>query len=178
MRVGRSGGVSGKMFAAAGDPLFSHCIVERGGISNNLLDRFSVTTAAQRIVGVIGERDVQHRAKIEIKTKQPQQSPGDVAVTADKIDIVLVAKLLSVWRLAADQAQARHAPAFLIDGNDRLALAQIAQVVDEFAKLCRALDVAPKENKTPGLHSPEDAGAFRVEHFTRHTCEYQLTERI
>ena len=68
----------------------------------------------------------------------------------------------------------------LDSGSDRLRrrAVDIAQVVDEFAKLCRALDVAPKENKTPGLHSPEDAGAFRVEHFTRHTCEYQLTERI
>src|SRR4030095_11542114 len=97
------------MFAPAGDPLPSHCFVKRTGISHNLLDSFSVAPAAQRILGVVIERNVEHRAKIEIESKKTQQTSGDVAVTPDQIDVVLLAQLLRIRRFVSDQAQSRDA---------------------------------------------------------------------
>src|SRR5439155_24929090 len=134
MGVRLRAGVTGKMFAAARDPLLAHRVVERAGIAHHLLDRFAVTTAAERIVGVIVERNVEDRAKIEIKSENAQQTSGDVTMPSDKIDIVLVAQLLRVRRLAADQSQARNAPAFLIDGNVRFRFAEVAQMVVQLAQ--------------------------------------------
>src|SRR5438874_2431047 len=152
MRVGLRAGVTWKMFAAARDPLLAHRVVERAGIAHHLLDRFAVTTAAERIVGVIVERNVEDRAKIEIKSENAQQTTRDVTMPSDKIDTVLVAQLLRVRRLAAEQSQARNAPAFLIDGNDRFRFAQIAQIVDQLSQLPRAFDVAPEKNEPARLH--------------------------
>src|SRR2546422_7766980 len=131
------------MFAATGDSLPAHGVVECTGVAHNLLDRSSVTAAAKGIVGVVIERDIEHRAKIEIETENAQQPSGDVTVTTDKIDIVLVAELLRIRRLVADETQTRNATAFLVDRDDRFDLAQIAQVVDQFTQLRRGRDVAP-----------------------------------
>src|SRR5207253_5493422 len=91
MRIDSRGGVTGEMFAATGDPLLAHRVVERSGIANDLLDGFAVAASAQRIIGVVVEGDVEHGAKIEVETKNTQQSSGDVAMPSDKIDVVLVA---------------------------------------------------------------------------------------
>src|SRR6266403_1266904 len=120
MRVRFRGRVSGKMFAAAGDSLISHRVVERAGIAYHLLDRLSVTPAAQRIVRVVVERNVEDRTKIEIESENAQQTSGDVPMPADKVDIVLVAQLLRVGRLASDQSQARDAATLLVDRDNRL----------------------------------------------------------
>ena len=63
MRIRFRAGVTGKMFAAARDPLVAHPVVERAGVAHDLLDRFPVTAPAQRIVGVVVERNVEHRDK-------------------------------------------------------------------------------------------------------------------
>ena len=111
------------MFATTGDPLFSHHVVECAGVACHLLDRCAVTSAAQRIVRVIVERNVEHRTKIEIESENSKQATCDVAMLADKINILLVTQLLRVRWLGSDQSQTRHATAFLIDRNDRLDLA-------------------------------------------------------
>src|ERR1043166_4970909 len=102
MRVRSRAGITGEVFAAARDPLLAHRVVERAGVAHDLLDIFAVATTAQRIVGIIVERNVEHRTKIEIESENAEQASGDLAVTPDKIDIALVAKLLRVRRLAAD----------------------------------------------------------------------------
>ena len=91
MSIGSRSGVTGKMFAAARDPLPSHCFIECAGISNDLFDGLAVATAAQRIIGIIIERNVEHRTKIEVETKKSQQSPRNLAVPADKIDVAFIA---------------------------------------------------------------------------------------
>src|SRR5260370_12252281 len=131
MRVRFRGRVTGKMLAAAGYPLFPHRFVERAGIAYYLLDRLSVTATAQRIVGIIVERNVEHRTEIEIESENAQQPSGDVAVPVDKIDIALVAQLLRVRRFVSNQAQSRYATAFLIDAGDHFRPAQIANGVDQ-----------------------------------------------
>src|SRR5262245_10429573 len=120
------------MFAAAHNPLLAHRLIEGTRVAHYLFDRFPVASAEQRILGIIVERNVQDGAKIEIKSEKAQQAPGDVAVSPDQIDVVLVAQLLRVRRFASDAPESRDAPAFLIDRNDRLDVAQVAQVVDEF----------------------------------------------
>src|SRR6266403_2012873 len=108
------------MFAAAGDPLFSHRVIERAGVARYLLNCFAVTPAAQRIVRIVVERNVEDRTKIEIESENAQQTSRDVPMPADKIDIVLVAQLLRVGRLVPDQSKARDAATLLVDRDDRL----------------------------------------------------------
>src|SRR5207247_3343895 len=88
-----------------------------------------------------------------------------------------VAQLLRVRRLAADQWQARHASAFLINGDNRLDRAEIAKVVDQLSQLRRAFDVAPEQNEAARLHAPKHFRAGGVEFFAGNAAEYQLTER-
>src|SRR5262245_21792088 len=111
------------MFTTTGDPLPSQRDVERTGVSNDLLDCFPITSTPQGIVCVVIERNVQHGTQVEIESEKAEQPAGDVTVMANEFDVVLVAQLLSVRRLVADQPETRNAPSFLIDCNDRLDLA-------------------------------------------------------
>jgi hypothetical protein len=52
------------MFAAACDPLTSQRAIERTSVANNLFDCFPVTAAAQRIVCVVIEGNVQNWAQV------------------------------------------------------------------------------------------------------------------
>src|SRR5436305_3471124 len=178
MSVGFRAGVSREMFATARNSLVAHRVIERTGITDNLVDRFPITSPAQRIVRVIVKRNVEHGAKIEIEPENAQQTSGDIAVTANEIDVVLVAQLLGVRWLGADQTQARHASAFLVDGDDRLGFAQIAQIVDQLSQLRRALNVAPKKNESARLHAPKHFRARRVEFLPGNAAKYELAERI
>src|SRR5689334_5606639 len=148
MRIRFGAGISRKMFAAAGDSLISHPVVKRTGVAHDLLDGFPVTPSTKRVVGAIVERNIEDGTKIEIESKNAEQTTGNIAVSPDQIQIVLVAQLLRVWWLAADQSQTRNAAAFLIDGDDWLDLAQIAQIVDQFSQLRSALNVAPEKNES------------------------------
>ena len=116
--------------------------------------------------------------KIEIESENAQQPSGDVAVAPDQIDIILVAQLLRVRRLAADQAQPRNAAAFLIDGDDRFDFAEIAQIVDQLSQLRRAFDVAPEKNESARLNAPKHFRAGGIEFLAGNAAEDQLTERI
>ena len=93
------------MFAAAGDPLPAHRVIERASIADNLFDVFSVAPAVQRVFGVIIERNVEHRTKIQIESEKAEQTSGDIAVTAYQTDIVLFAQLLRVRRFVSDASQ-------------------------------------------------------------------------
>src|ERR1700757_351455 len=135
------------MFAATGDPLLTHGVIKRTGIAHNLLDVFPVAPAAQRILSVLIERNVEHGTKIQIESEKAQQTSGNVAVAPDQIDVIFIAQLLRVRRFVSDPPQSRDAPAFLIDRNDGLDVAQLAQIVDEFSELWRALKVASKNNE-------------------------------
>jgi hypothetical protein len=166
------------MFATARDPLLAHGLIERAGIAHNLLDIFSVAPAAQRVFGVIIEGNVEHGTKIQIEPEKAQQSSGDIAVAPDQIDIVFIAQLLRVRRFASDAPQSRDAPAFLIDCNNGLDVAQVAQIVDELSELRRALEVASEENECSRLHAPKQAGCFRIEFFPGNTRHDQLTKPV
>src|SRR5512132_1938260 len=166
------------MFAAAGDPLPAHGFIKRTGIAHNLFDIFSVTPAVQRVFSVIIEGNVEHRTKIEIEPEKAQQTSGYVAVAPDQIDIVLLAQLLRVRRFVSDAQQSRHAPAFLIDRNNGLDVAQVAQIVDELSELRRALEVSSEENECRRLHAPKQTGCFRIKFFSGNTRHYQLTNGI
>src|SRR6476646_11273869 len=127
------------MFAAAGDPLPAHGFIKRTGVAHNLFHIFAVTPAVQRVFSVIIEGNVEHRTKIEIEPEKAQQTSRDIAVAPDQIDIVLLAQLLRVRRFVSDAPQPRDASAFLIDCNDWLDLAEVAQIVDELSELCTPL---------------------------------------
>src|SRR5262249_1001589 len=145
---------------------------------DQLFDSFPVAPGVQRILSVIVERNVEHRTKIEIEPENAQQASSDVTVSPDKIEIVLIAQLLGVWRFVSDAPQSRDAPAFLIDCNDRLDVAQIPQIIDELSELRCTLDVASEENVCPGLHAPKQTSCFPIEFLSGNTRHYQLTNGI
>ena len=132
--------------------------VERAGEPHHLLDVRAVAAAAQRIVRFVVEGNVEHRAEIEIEAEEPQQASGDLAVAPNECDVVLLAQLLRVRRLVADQPQPRNAAAFLVDRDDRLDVAEIAQIVDQLPQLRRARDVAAEKDEAAGLDAPEQRG--------------------
>ena len=69
----------------------------------------------------------------------------------NELDVALLAQLLRVRRFVADQAQPRNASTFLVDRDDRLDRAQIAEIVDQLPQLSRAFDVSPENNKPARL---------------------------
>src|SRR4051812_2553471 len=115
VRVQRRRRVTREMFAAAGYALCSHRLVESGCVPHDLLHVFSVAASFQGVVCFIIERNVEHRAKIEIESEESQQSPGNFSVTPDQLDIIPVSKLLSVRRFISDQPQPGYSSPFLID---------------------------------------------------------------
>ena len=94
----------------------------------------------------------------------------------DQSDIVFIAQLLRVRRFVSDASQSRDAPAFLIDRNNGLDVAQVAQIIDELSELCRALEVASEQNECPRLHVTKQPGCFRIEFFSWHASHDQLTK--
>src|SRR5260221_13330168 len=113
------------MSTAACNRMRSQRFFTSGSTAHHLLVRFPIATAAQRIVGIVVEGNVEYGTQIQIESEEAQQTSGDIAVAPDQFDIVFVAQLLRVRRLVADQTQSRNAAALLIDGDDGLDFAQI-----------------------------------------------------
>ena len=151
------------MFSAARDPLRAQRVVEGARVPHDLLDRLAVATAAQRIVGLVVERNVEHRAEVEIESEDAKQPSGDVAMLPNEREVALVAQVVRIRRFVADQLQPRDASTLLVDRDDRLDLADRAQVVDEPAQLRRALDISPEEDESTRLNSPKQIGGFMIE---------------
>src|SRR6185503_14605627 len=159
------------MFSATEDPLPPHSFVERARKANDLLDRPSVATPAQGIVRVVVERNVEHGTKVQVESEQPEKPPGNVAVPPDKRDIATIAQLLGIRRFVADQTQPRNPSALLIDRDDRLDVAQVAEIVDQLPELGRALDIASKKNETARLNAPKQGGALGIKFVAGNTSE-------
>jgi hypothetical protein len=98
-------------------------------------------------------------------------------VAPNETNVTTFAELLRVRRLISNQPQPRDAPTFLIDCDDRLDRAQVAQVVDQFPQLHRALDVPAEDDEAARLHFAKERGGFAIDLFAGHTREDQLTER-
>src|SRR6478672_7993349 len=96
----------------------------------------------------------------------------------NQIDIILVPQLLRVRRFVSDAPQSRDTTAFLINCDDGLDVAQVAQIVGELSELRPALEIASEEYVCSGLHAPKQTGCFRIEFFSGNTRHYQLTNGI
>jgi hypothetical protein len=118
------------MFAAAENPLLPHRVVERTRQSHHLVDSLAVAAAPQRIIGLIIEGDVENRTEIEIEPEEAQEPTGYFPMAPDEFEIVPVAQLLRIRRLVSDEPEARDAASLLIDRDDRLDFAEVAQVID------------------------------------------------
>ena len=134
----------------------------------------AVTTAAQRIVGLVVEGNVEHRAEVEVEAEQAQQLSGQAAVFGDQARVAALAELLGVGWFVADEAQARHPAAFLVDGDDRFGGAEFAQVVGELAQLPGGDDVAPEQDEAAGLQPAQARRGGRVQFGTRHPDQQQF----
>src|SRR5207302_6871655 len=136
-----------EMLAAARDFFLAQAVVERSGELIYLLDTCSIAAAAQRIIRVVVERNIEHRAEVEIESENAKESAGHATVAAHKLGVIFFPKLLRIRRLVADDFEPRDASAFLVDRDDRLDLAQVAEIVDELPQLRGRLDVADEKNE-------------------------------
>lgn len=84
---------------------------------------------------------------------------------------------MRIRRLVPDQPEPRHSSTFLVDGDDRLDLAQIAEVIDQLPQLHRALNVAAEKNEAAGLNPAKQRRAFRIQFVARNTGKDQLAKR-
>ena len=136
------------MFSAGEDAGPAEPVIEGARLGDDLLHISAVAAATKRIVGLVIVGDVENGAQIEVESEDPQQPACDVAVFSDKIEIIAVSELLGVRGLVPDQLQPRNPAALLVDGDDRLDIGKIPQVIDEFPQLQRRLDVAAEKNKS------------------------------
>ena len=89
----------------------------------------------------------------------------------DEIAVALFTELLGIGWLAANEAEAGNATALLIDRDEGLDLAEVAQIVDELSQLIRRLDISTEENKSSRLEFAEFSRRFRIEFRSRHAGE-------
>ena len=175
MGIDRRGGITGKMFSATRDALRTQCIVKSACQPNDFVDRSSVAATAERVIRFVVEGNIENRTKIEIETKKSKQPAGESAMLPNESNIALLPKLLRIGRFFADKAQTRDSAAFLVDRNDRLDRAQVAQVVDQFSQLRRAFDVATEKDVAARLHFAEEGGGGGIKFFPGNSGEDQLT---
>jgi hypothetical protein len=135
-------GVAGKVFAAAQHSGGAEGVVECGGFLVDFGGGAAIAAAPQGIVGFVVEGNVEHGAEVEIESENPEDASCEIAVALDEIEVAFVAKLLGVWRLAAEELEAGDAAAFLVDGDDGLGVAEVAKVIDELAELDGGFDIA------------------------------------
>jgi len=134
----------------------------------------AIATAAQRVVGLIVEGNVEHRAEVEIEPEQAQQAAGQAAVLHDQAAIAALAELLGIRRFMADQPEARYPATLLVDGDDGLGRTQVAQVVGELAQLPGGDDVAPEQDEAAGLEASQPGRGGRIQRRTRHAYQQQF----
>jgi hypothetical protein len=104
--------------------------------------------------------------------------PVSSAVALDQAQIAFLAKLLGIRGLGANEAEARHAAALLVDGDERLDVREVAKVVDELAQLFGGVDITAEENKSPRLEFFEAIGGFDVQFRSGHAREEKLAEVV
>ncbi len=64
------------MLTAGKDPFPSHTEVKQRRILDHLLGCRTIAAPFERVVRIVIKRDIQHRAKIEVETKHPQNLPS------------------------------------------------------------------------------------------------------
>ncbi len=105
-----------------------------------------------------------------------EQLAGEFAVLFDELRVTFIPKGLGIGGLLADETESGDAAAFLIDGDERLNVGEVAQVVDEFAELLWGDDVSAKEDEATGLEFFETGGGIGVEFGARDAGEEELAE--
>jgi len=166
--------VAGEVFAAAHHAGRAQAAIEGAGKRDDLCGTASIASAAERVVGLVVEGNVEHRAQIEIESEESEQASGDEAVLRNEGRIALVPELLCVGRFVSDEPEPRNAPPFLVDRDDWLDRAGIAQIVDQFSELGGRFDIAAEQNKSPGLESADQGGKFGIESFARNSKQQGL----
>ncbi len=97
-------------------------------------------------------------------------------MAADQVEVVFLAELLGVGRFVADEFEAADASPFLVNGDDGFVVAEVAQIVDEFAELFGRRDISAEEDVAAGLGGAEEGGGGGVEFHSRNAEEKELTE--
>lgn len=175
MRVEGCGSVTWEMLAATKDTRRAQGSIERFGIFDNLRSSAAVAATSKGVVRFIVEGNVKHRAEIEIEAEQPQQSSSSVTMPTNEPCITPVAELAGVWRLVAEDLQARNPTAFLVNGDDGFGDTQIPKIVNQFAKLRRRLDISPEQDVSTRLELSKASGSCGVEFSTGNAYEQELT---
>ncbi len=177
MRITGSRGVSGEVLAAGEDAGRLESLVEDPCHGDDLIGRRAIAAAAEGVVGLIIEGNVEDRAEVEIETEDPQKLSCNLPMTGDELEISLVAELAGVGRLVAEKLETRNPSTLLVDGDDRLDIAEFPEAVGETTKLIGRLDIAAKENKSSWLNPADEVGIGIIDFHAGHTKEQKLTRR-
>lgn len=173
-----SGAITGEVLGAGQDALGAHGAVEDASVVDDLLSVFAPATAFEGIVGGVVVGDVEDGAEVEIEAEVAEQLAGEFAVLFDELGVTFIPKGLGIGGLLSDETEAGDAAAFLIDGDERFNVGEIAQVVDEFAELLRGDDISAKEDEAAGLELFETGGRIGVEFRSGDTGEEELAEKV
>lgn len=133
MRVARTTRIAGKMFAAGKDARALQGIIEGPCIVDHLRWIISVAAAAQGIVRVVVEGDIEHGAEIEIEPEHAQEPSGNITMLSNEREVSAITELIRIGRLVADEFQAGDTSTFLVDRDNRLDVTDVPKIVDQLA---------------------------------------------
>ena len=85
-----------------------------------------------------------------------------------------MAKRGRAGRFVADRLEARHPAAFLVDRDEWLGMAEVAQIVGELPQASGGDDVAREKHVAAGLDAPQRRGGVGVEFGARQADEENL----
>lgn len=170
--------VSREMLAATENATGTERVIKQSRLFDDLRRRASITSSFERIVSLIIKADVQNGTQIQIKPEQTQDAGGGFTMTCYEGRIALIAQLLSIGWLAAKQSQAGDPSSLLIDGDNRLDVGEVSQVVNQPAELDGRFNVSSEENEPSRLEFSEECGGFGIEFLTRHTDQQELTSVV
>jgi hypothetical protein len=97
---------------------------------------------------------------------------------ADEAWVSFIPQGLSVGRLFTNEAEARDAATFLVDGDDGFDLRKVSQVINQLPYLLGALNVPAKQNVATRLELAEALGCLRLQDGTGDTSEEQLGKKL
>jgi hypothetical protein len=152
-------------------------LVEDAGHGDDLIGCRAVAAAAEGVVGLIIEGNVEDRAEIEIEAEDPKELSGQLSMAGDEFEISLVAELAGVGRLVAEELETRYTASFLVDGDDRLDIAEFPETVCETTELIGCFYITAEEDESSRLNPAYEIGIGIINFHAWHTKEQKLTGR-
>jgi len=135
MGIAGSRGVAREVLAAGEDAGGLQGLVENACHRNDLISAGPVASPPKGVVGLVVEGDVEDRTEVEIEPEDTQKLSSELSMAGNKLKITFVTELAGVGWFVAEELEAGDSASFLVDGDDRLDVAELTETVGESPQL-------------------------------------------